>query len=48
MALFVSTVCHGKLPLFGVKVDLVNFMIGAECGATACSRNVVNGILAPQ
>src|SRR5258708_18816993 len=25
VALFGSTVCHGKLPLFGVKVDLVNF-----------------------
>src|SRR6266478_3979014 len=37
VALFVSTVCHGKLPLFGVKVDLVNFMIGAECGANKFS-----------
>jgi hypothetical protein len=24
---------------FGAKADLVNPMIGAECGAAACSRN---------
>ena len=40
MALFGSAACSGELPLSGAKVDLVNSMIGAECGATACSRNV--------
>jgi hypothetical protein len=38
-ALFGSATCCVELPLSGQKADLVNSMIGAECGATACSRN---------
>src|SRR6266404_1674552 len=38
LALFGSATCCVELPLSG-KSGLVNSMIGAECGATACSRN---------